>query len=105
MYFGSRSGDDACALSQEVGLLIGCKVHEYFTSTGALIVFSKHDRYKSLLFFQQFYCNLGWDLLASDVNDDGFDDVIVGSPFAAASGEQRGFVAALFADERLGMSE
>ena len=59
---------------------------------------------KALLFFQQFYCNLGWDLLASDVNDDGFDDVIVGSPFAAASGEQRGFVAALFADERLGMS-
>ncbi|XP_018419287.1 PREDICTED: phosphatidylinositol-glycan-specific phospholipase D [Nanorana parkeri] len=40
------------------------------------------------------YCNLGWTLLAADVNKDKKDDLVIGSPYAPGGGKQRGFVAA-----------
>ncbi|XP_060608003.1 phosphatidylinositol-glycan-specific phospholipase D-like isoform X2 [Ruditapes philippinarum] len=44
------------------------------------------------------YCNLGYSMTSGDVNNDGYLDLVIGTPFAPAGGEQRGFVAALFAD-------
>ncbi|KAM5158233.1 phosphatidylinositol-glycan-specific phospholipase D [Mantella aurantiaca] len=40
------------------------------------------------------YCNLGWMLLAADVNKDNKDDLVIGSPYAPGGGKQRGLVAA-----------
>ncbi|XP_074062019.1 phosphatidylinositol-glycan-specific phospholipase D isoform X2 [Macrotis lagotis] len=42
------------------------------------------------------YCNLGWTLLAADINEDGAPDLVVGSPFAPSGGKQRGIVAAFY---------
>lgn len=43
---------------------------------------------------QDTYCNLGWTLLAADVNGDGAPDLVMGSPFAPSGGKQKGMVAA-----------
>ncbi|XP_071409603.1 phosphatidylinositol-glycan-specific phospholipase D isoform X3 [Pithys albifrons albifrons] len=45
---------------------------------------------------QYSYCNLGWSLLAADVDGDGNADLVVGSPYAAGGGQQRGFVIAFY---------
>ncbi|XP_042317562.1 phosphatidylinositol-glycan-specific phospholipase D isoform X2 [Sceloporus undulatus] len=45
---------------------------------------------------QEIYCNLGWALLAADVDGDGNNDLVVGSPYAPSSGKQRGFVASFY---------
>ncbi|XP_058523417.1 phosphatidylinositol-glycan-specific phospholipase D [Ochotona princeps] len=45
---------------------------------------------------QDVYCNLGWTLLAADVNGDSEQDLVMGSPFAPAGGKQRGIVAAFY---------
>ncbi|XP_066208870.1 phosphatidylinositol-glycan-specific phospholipase D isoform X1 [Saccopteryx leptura] len=45
---------------------------------------------------QDTYCNLGWTLLAADMNGDGEPDLVAGSPFAPGGGTQRGMVAAFF---------
>lgn len=42
------------------------------------------------------YCNLGWTLLAADVNEDGEPDLVMGSPFAPGGGKQKGMVAAFY---------
>uniref|UniRef100_A0A8C3JEI2 Phosphatidylinositol-glycan-specific phospholipase D n=1 Tax=Calidris pygmaea TaxID=425635 RepID=A0A8C3JEI2_9CHAR len=42
------------------------------------------------------YCNLGWSLLAADVDGDGNADLVVGSPYAPGGGQQRGFVVAFY---------
>ncbi|XP_029446629.1 phosphatidylinositol-glycan-specific phospholipase D [Rhinatrema bivittatum] len=42
------------------------------------------------------YCNLGWSLLAADINGDGVNDLVVGSPYAPAGGKQKGIVAGFF---------
>ena len=47
------------------------------------------------------YCNFGWALATGDVNDDGHDDLIIGSPFAPMGGEQRGLVGVVLANESL----
>ena len=36
--------------------------------------------------------NFGYTLLATDVNSDGYKDLVIGSPFAAITGPQRGRV-------------
>ncbi|XP_005434980.1 phosphatidylinositol-glycan-specific phospholipase D isoform X2 [Falco rusticolus] len=45
---------------------------------------------------QYSYCNLGWSLLAADVDRDGNADLVVGSPYAPGGGQQRGFVVAFY---------
>ncbi|KAM9285901.1 phosphatidylinositol-glycan-specific phospholipase D [Cariama cristata] len=45
---------------------------------------------------QYSYCNLGWSLLAADVDGDGNGDLVVGSPYAPGGGQQRGFVVAFY---------
>ncbi|XP_060045275.1 phosphatidylinositol-glycan-specific phospholipase D isoform X2 [Erinaceus europaeus] len=44
------------------------------------------------------YCNLGWTLLAADVNGDHTPDLVIGSPFAPGGGKQKGIVAAFYSD-------
>ncbi|XP_016071748.1 PREDICTED: phosphatidylinositol-glycan-specific phospholipase D [Miniopterus natalensis] len=45
---------------------------------------------------QDTYCNLGWTLLAADMDGDGEPDLVMGSPFAPGGGKQRGMVAAFY---------
>ncbi|KAK3591260.1 hypothetical protein CHS0354_010625 [Potamilus streckersoni] len=45
------------------------------------------------------YCNLGWSLTTGDINNDGHTDLLLGTPFAPALGQQRGFVAALISEK------
>ncbi|EPY83136.1 hypothetical protein CB1_000595062 [Camelus ferus] len=45
---------------------------------------------------QDTYCNLGWTLLAADVNGDREPDLVIGSPFAPGGGKQKGIVAAFY---------
>ncbi|NXD11968.1 PHLD phospholipase, partial [Nothocercus nigrocapillus] len=45
---------------------------------------------------QYSYCNLGWSLLAADVDGDGKADLVIGSPYAPGDGQQRGFVVAFY---------
>ncbi|NXW69414.1 PHLD phospholipase, partial [Hirundo rustica] len=45
---------------------------------------------------QYSYCNLGWTLLAADVDGNGNADLVVGSPYAPGGGKQRGFVVAFY---------
>ncbi|XP_019523713.1 PREDICTED: phosphatidylinositol-glycan-specific phospholipase D [Hipposideros armiger] len=47
---------------------------------------------------QDTYCNLGWTLLAADVNGDSEPDLVIGSPFAPGGGKQKGIVAAFYSD-------
>lgn len=55
---------------------------------------------KSLSVTQAHYCNLGRSLAAGDINGDGFLDLLIGSPFSGAKGEQRGMVSALLSDKK-----
>ena len=43
------------------------------------------------------YYNLGTSLLGADVDEDGFKDLIIGSPYAPEGGPQRGSVAVFLA--------
>ncbi|XP_026555300.1 phosphatidylinositol-glycan-specific phospholipase D isoform X2 [Pseudonaja textilis] len=45
---------------------------------------------------QEIYCNLGWSLLTADVDRDGDNDLVLGSPYAPSGGKQRGFVASFY---------
>ncbi|XP_063015737.1 phosphatidylinositol-glycan-specific phospholipase D isoform X3 [Melospiza melodia melodia] len=45
---------------------------------------------------QYSYCNLGWSLLAADVDGNGNADLVVGSPYAPGGGKQKGFVVAFY---------
>ncbi|XP_053827035.1 phosphatidylinositol-glycan-specific phospholipase D isoform X2 [Vidua macroura] len=47
---------------------------------------------------QYSYCNLGWSLLAADVDGNGNADLVVGSPYAPGGGKQRGFVVAFYSN-------
>ncbi|XP_019619337.1 PREDICTED: phosphatidylinositol-glycan-specific phospholipase D-like [Branchiostoma belcheri] len=46
---------------------------------------------------KEVYCNLGLTLSGEDMNQDGAADLLIGSPFAPAGGQQRGFVGLLYA--------
>ncbi|XP_071955087.1 phosphatidylinositol-glycan-specific phospholipase D-like [Antedon mediterranea] len=47
------------------------------------------------------YYNLGWTLTVGDVNRDGHNDLLIGSPFASAGGQQRGMVNVLYANHKI----
>ncbi|XP_043921681.1 phosphatidylinositol-glycan-specific phospholipase D [Protopterus annectens] len=42
------------------------------------------------------FCNLGWKLLAADMDKDGADDLVTASPYSPGGGSQRGMVAAFY---------
>ncbi|KAG8442321.1 hypothetical protein GDO86_011208 [Hymenochirus boettgeri] len=42
------------------------------------------------------FCNLGWSLLAADMNKDRRSDLVIGSPYAPGRGQQRGLVVAFY---------
>ncbi|NLH51084.1 MAG: hypothetical protein GX444_21110 [Myxococcales bacterium] len=45
--------------------------------------------------------NLGWALAGSDLDGDGYGDLLIGSPFAAVEGYQRGQVAVFLSSQNL----
>uniref|UniRef100_A0A8C5WWV7 Phosphatidylinositol-glycan-specific phospholipase D n=1 Tax=Laticauda laticaudata TaxID=8630 RepID=A0A8C5WWV7_LATLA len=45
---------------------------------------------------QEIYCNLGWSLLTADVDRNGDNDLVLGSPYAPSGGIQQGFVASFY---------
>uniref|UniRef100_A0A2K5D723 Phosphatidylinositol-glycan-specific phospholipase D n=1 Tax=Aotus nancymaae TaxID=37293 RepID=A0A2K5D723_AOTNA len=75
---------------------------DQLTYKGAVYVYfgSKQGRMSSApnitISCQDVYCNLGWTLLAADVNGDSEPDLVIGSPFAPGRGKQRGIVAAFY---------
>ncbi|XP_041626694.1 phosphatidylinositol-glycan-specific phospholipase D isoform X1 [Vulpes lagopus] len=75
---------------------------EQLTYTGAVYVYfgSKQGGMAACpnvtISCQDTYCNLGWTLLAADVNEDGEPDLVMGSPFAPGGGKQKGMVAAFY---------
>uniref|UniRef100_A0A3Q1LW12 Phosphatidylinositol-glycan-specific phospholipase D n=1 Tax=Bos taurus TaxID=9913 RepID=A0A3Q1LW12_BOVIN len=75
---------------------------EKLTYTGAVYVYfgSKQGQLSSspnvTISCQDTYCNLGWTLLAADVNGDSEPDLVIGSPFAPGGGKQKGIVAAFY---------
>ncbi|XP_057554047.1 phosphatidylinositol-glycan-specific phospholipase D isoform X2 [Hippopotamus amphibius kiboko] len=77
---------------------------EKLTYTGEVYIYfgSKQGRLSSspnvTISCQDTYCNLGWTLLAADVNEDSEPDLVIGSPFAPGGGKQKGIVAAFYSD-------
>ncbi|XP_053458035.1 phosphatidylinositol-glycan-specific phospholipase D isoform X2 [Nycticebus coucang] len=75
---------------------------EQLTYKGAVYIHfgSKQGRMSSspniTISCQAVYCNLGWTLLAADVNGDSRPDLVIGCPFAPGGGKQRGIVAAFY---------
>ncbi|KAM5299588.1 phosphatidylinositol-glycan-specific phospholipase D [Ctenodactylus gundi] len=75
---------------------------EHLAYKGAVYVYfgSKQGKWSSspdvTISCQDVYCNLGWTLLAADVNGDREPDLIIGSPFAPSGGTQKGLVAAFY---------
>ncbi|XFF90336.1 hypothetical protein AB1E18_016555 [Capra hircus] len=75
---------------------------EKLTYTGAVYVYfgSKQGQLSSspnvTISCQDTYCNLGWTLLAADVNADSEPDLVIGAPFAPGGGKQKGIVAAFY---------
>ncbi|XP_008578807.1 PREDICTED: phosphatidylinositol-glycan-specific phospholipase D [Galeopterus variegatus] len=75
---------------------------EQLTYKGAVYIYfgSKQGRMPSspnvTISCQDIYCNLGWTLLAADVNEDSEPDLVIGSPFAPGGGKQKGIVAAFY---------
>ena len=54
------------------------------------------------LILQLQYCNLGWSLASGvDFNNDGYNDLVIGSPYAhTEGGKQRGMVNVMFASTK-----
>ncbi|KAM9234217.1 phosphatidylinositol-glycan-specific phospholipase D isoform 2-T2 [Dugong dugon] len=75
---------------------------EQLTYKGAVYVYfgSRRGRMSSspniTISCQDTYCNLGWTLLATDVNGDSEPDLVIGSPFAPGGGKQKGIVATFY---------
>ncbi|XP_069469728.1 phosphatidylinositol-glycan-specific phospholipase D [Ambystoma mexicanum] len=42
------------------------------------------------------YCNLGWTLFSADIDGNGKNDLVIGSPYAPGGGQQRGIVIAFY---------
>ncbi|EHH52757.1 hypothetical protein EGM_13271 [Macaca fascicularis] len=84
---------------------------EQLTYKGAVYVYfgSKQGRMSSspniTISCQDIYCNLGWTLLAADVNGDSEPDLVIGSPFAPGGGKQKGIVAAFYSGPSLSDKE
>ncbi len=52
--------------------------------------------FDSWFVLQERYCNIGWSMVSSDVNNDEAVDLLIGAPFAPAGGEQRGFIGTFY---------
>jgi len=67
------------------------------TYTGRVYVYSIVNRHhyllKGTIGCQVKYCNLGTTLASADLTSDGWDDLILGSPYAPGGGEQMGELA------------
>ncbi|XP_039181371.1 phosphatidylinositol-glycan-specific phospholipase D isoform X1 [Crotalus tigris] len=70
--------------------------------TGSVYVFlgnrggGFHNLPNITIICQEIYCNLGWSLLTADVDRNGNNDLLLGSPYAPAGGIQRGFVTSFY---------
>ncbi|XP_060100341.1 phosphatidylinositol-glycan-specific phospholipase D [Heteronotia binoei] len=77
--------------SQE--LTYGGSVYVFFGSSGRKGFYNLPNL---TIVCQEIYCNLGWSLLAADIDEDGNNDLLVGSPYAPGGGKQRGLVAGFY---------
>ncbi|BFZ16486.1 hypothetical protein BsWGS_19525 [Bradybaena similaris] len=74
------------------------------TYTGQVFLYSSvsETQYVSRGFItcKDVYCNMGTTLSTGDLNSDLYEDLIIGSPFAPGSGEQRGTVGVVYAGSK-----
>lgn len=72
-------------------------VHFYFGKKG-----QKYSKSADLILHgNTTFENFGFKLIAADVNNDGYRDLVIGSPFAAIDGPQRGRIDIVIADSNV----
>lgn len=66
------------------------------------LIFDKNVKLilKKRCLFKFRYCNIGWLLTIGDLNRDGFNDLIISSPYASSSDTQSGVVSVLFSNKK-----
>jgi len=84
------SGAEDLELFGKVWVFFGCEGEDLFSSSPDLEIQGGDT-----------YTRLGLSLGSGDANGDGYDDLLVGAPYARAGGEQRGLTLLYLADNML----